>query len=116
MRREERVQIGGNLDELEAGDGGVWVLDRGVGVVSLIDETSNSVRGSARVGDDATDLAFDESGLWVSDADGSLYHVDPSTMEARRFSMGAEVIGVAVDDADGAVWVYLGAAVGEPPG
>jgi class 3 adenylate cyclase len=116
MRREERVQIRGNLDELEAGDGGVWVLDRGVGVVSLIDETSNSVRGSARVGDDATDLAFDESGLWVSDSDGSLYHVDPSTMQARRFSMGAEVIGVAVDDADGAVWVYLGEAVAESPG
>jgi hypothetical protein len=30
--------------------------------------------------------------------------------------MGAEVIGVAVDDADGAVWVYLGDAVAEPPG
>ncbi|HZB01458.1 MAG TPA: adenylate/guanylate cyclase domain-containing protein [Actinomycetota bacterium] len=111
LRREDRIQIRGNLDELEAGDDGVWVLDRGVGVVSLIDETSNSIRGSARVGDDATDLAADDTGLWVSDGDGSLYHVDPVTMEARRFSMGAEVIGVAVDDADGAVWVYLGEAV-----
>ena len=63
------------------------------------------------MGDDATDLAADDTGLWVSDGDGSLYHVDPVTMEARRFSMGAEVIGVAVDDADGAVWVYLGEAV-----
>lgn len=116
LRREGRIQIRGNLDELEAGDDGVWVLDRGIGVVTLIDETSNSVRGSARVGDDATDLAVDESGLWVSDGDGSLYHVDPSTMQARRFSMGAEVIGVAVDDADGAVWVYLGDAVGEASG
>ena len=116
LRREGRVQIRGSLDEVEAGDDGVWVLDRGVGVVSLIDGTSNSIRGSARVGNDATDMAVDETGLWVSDNDGSLYHVDASTMRARRISMGVEVLGVTVDEADGAVWVYLGEAVRETSG
>jgi len=63
------------------------------------------------VGDDATDMAVDETGVWVSDLDGSVYHIDASTMEPRRLSLAAEVIGVAVDDADGSVWVYLGEAI-----
>jgi class 3 adenylate cyclase/outer membrane protein assembly factor BamB len=105
------VDIRGSIDGLVGGGEDVWVLDRRVGVVTRIDAASNTASGSARVGDDATDMAVDDAGVWVSNSDGSLYHIDASTMEPRRLSFAAEVIGVAVDDGDGSVWVYLGEAI-----
>jgi class 3 adenylate cyclase len=110
-RRGPPVEIRGSIDGIVGGGEAVWVLDRHVGVVTRVDASSGTESGSARVGDEATDMAVDETGVWVSDLDGSLYHIDASTMEPRRLSFPAEVIGVAVDDTDGSVWVYLGEAI-----
>jgi class 3 adenylate cyclase len=113
LRREgPPVEIRGSIDGIVGGGEAVWVLDRRVGVVTRIDASTGTEAGSARVGDDATDMAIDETGVWVSDLEGSVYHIDASTMETRRLSLAGEVLGVAVDDADGSVWVYLGDAIG----
>ena len=89
----------------------LWVLDRRVGVLTRVDANSSTVSGSARVGDDATDVAVEPEAVWVSVRDGSLYRVDPSSLEVTEIPIGAEVLGVAVDEDTGSRWVYLGKAV-----
>ena len=105
------IEIRGSLDQIVARGEALWVLDKRVGVVTRIDASSNSVSGSARVGDDATDMAVGPDGVWVGDRDGSLYRVDPSSLEVAELPTGAEVLGVAVDENTGSVWVYLGKAI-----
>ena len=69
---------------------------------------SGSVRGSARVGNDATDIAAGRDAVWIGDRDGSLYRVDASSRDVQEFPVGAEVLAVGVDADTDAVWVYLG--------
>ena len=38
----------------------------------------------------------------------ALYRIDPLTHEVQEFPVGAEVLGVAVDDDAASVWVYVG--------
>jgi DNA-binding beta-propeller fold protein YncE len=108
----EPIEIRGSIDQVAARGDALWVLDRRVGVVSRIDAGSNTVSGSARVGDDPTDMAAGLDAVWVGDRDGSLCRVDPSTLQVTELRIGAEVLGVGVDEAGGSVWVYLGKAVG----
>ena len=105
------IQVGGGIDQLVALDDSVWVLDRRVGLVTRIDAASGETRGSVRVGDRATDMAVGLGGVWVGDREGAVYRVDASTLEAEPIRIGAEVLGVAVDEASGAVWAYVGAPV-----
>jgi streptogramin lyase len=105
------IEIRGSLDQIVARGDALWVLDKRVGVVTRIDASSNSVSGSARVGDDATDMAVGPDGVWIGDRDGSLYRVDPSSLEVTDLPIGAEVLGVGVDENTGSVWVYLGKAI-----
>lgn len=107
------IQIRGSIDQIDARGDAVWVVDRGVGIVTRIDAATNTVSGSARVGDNPLDIAVGADSVWVGDRDGTLYRVDPSTLEVSTFSVGAEVLGVAVDDDAGSVWVYVGDPVGQ---
>jgi class 3 adenylate cyclase len=107
----EPIEIRGSFDQLVARGDFVWVLDRQVGIVTRVDANSNAVTGSARVGDDATDMVPDPDGIWVGDHDGSLYRVGASTLEVTEVPIGAEVLGVAVEESTGTTWVYLGEAI-----
>jgi phenylpropionate dioxygenase-like ring-hydroxylating dioxygenase large terminal subunit len=46
--------------------------------------------------------------VWVSDADGALYRLDPVTGEPTSTSVGPSLTAVAVDEANGIVWVTTG--------
>jgi hypothetical protein len=107
----ELIEIRGSVDQIVTRGDFLWVLDRRVGLVTRIDASSNSVSGSARVGDDATDMAVGSDGVWVGDRDGSLYRVDPSSLEVTELPVGAEVLRVGVDENTGSVWVYVGKAI-----
>jgi class 3 adenylate cyclase/streptogramin lyase len=109
LRPVDRVDVHGSLDQLAGDEDTVWVLDRSVGVVTRIDAASAIVTGSARVGVHSTDLAVGAGAVWVGDRDGSVFRLDPSTLEVREFPVDAQVLGVAVDDVTGSVWVYVGA-------
>ena len=61
-----------------------------------------------RVGDSPTDLNFGLDRLWVGDQDGSVCRLNPSTLEVTRMPVGAEVLGVAVDEDAESLWIYVG--------
>ena len=96
------------IDQIVARGDTVWIVDRGVGIVTRIDAVTNTISGSARVGDNPLDIAVGADSVWVGDRDGTLFRVDPSTLDVSTFPVGAEVLGVAVDDDSGSVWVYVG--------
>jgi hypothetical protein len=43
----------------------------------------------------------------TTNRDGSLYRVDPLTLEVSELPVGSAVLGVGVEEASGSVWVYL---------
>lgn len=108
----ERIEIAGSIDMMVGRGSDLWILDSQVGVLTQVDIESGSVRGSSRVGHDATDMAVGLGYVWIGDREGSLYRVDDSTREVQEFPLGAEVLAVGVDEATDSVWVYLGRAVG----
>jgi class 3 adenylate cyclase/streptogramin lyase len=110
------VEIRGSLDRMVGRGDGLWIVDQRAGVVTRIDAVSHAVSDPIRVGDDATDIAVGLEAVWVGDLDGSLYRIEPLTLEVREFPVGAEVLGVAVDDDAGSVWVYVGDPVGRAEG
>jgi streptogramin lyase len=100
------IEMRGSIDQIFARGDYIWVLDRQSGVVTRI--TSSDTEGRpARVGDGATDMAVGPDAVWVGDRDGSLYRVDPLTLEVTKLPVGAAVMGVGVEEASGSVWVYL---------
>jgi class 3 adenylate cyclase len=105
------IRIEGSVDQIVAGGDSLWVLDRSAGTVSRIDATSGVIQGPWRVGDDPTDMALGLDSVWVADLDGSVYRLDPLTFKVERMPIGAEVLGVAVDEAADSLWVYVGATV-----
>jgi class 3 adenylate cyclase/streptogramin lyase len=105
------IDVPGSIDLIVGRDDNVWVLDTQVGTVTRIDTVSRTVGRSARVGDDASDMAVGLGAVWITDAGGSLYRVDELTLDVQEFPIGAEVLGVGVDEAAEAVWVYLGKTI-----
>ncbi len=110
------VEIRGSLDRMVGRGDGLWILDQHAGVVTRLDAVSHTLSDPTRVGDDPTDIAIGLEAVWVGDLDGSLYRVDASTFEVQEFPVGAEVLGVAVDEEAGSVWVYVGGPVAQAEG
>jgi hypothetical protein len=71
------------------------------------------VRDNARVGDDPTSLAVGLGFVWVGDEDGTLHRIHQTTLDVKEFEFPAEIVGVAVDEGEGTVWLYLGGS--NPP-
>jgi streptogramin lyase len=110
------IQIAGSMDQIIGLQDGVWILDKQAGTVTRFNTISRTEGRPTRVGDDPTDIAVGLDAVWVSDRDGSLYRVDPVTLDVREFPIGAEVLAVDVDEAAEAVWVYLGEAIDRAAG
>jgi class 3 adenylate cyclase len=111
-----RIEIPGSIDQMVGHGDDLWILDTQVGIVTQVDTASGSVRGSARVGNEASDMAVGLGAVWIGDRDGSLYRVDATTNEVQEFPIGAEVLAVDVDEATDALWVYLGKAISPAAG
>ena len=105
------IQIAGNMDQIVGFRDGVWILDKQAGTVTRIDTISRTAGRPTRVGGDPTDIAVGLGAVWVSDRGGSLFRVDPVTLDVRPLTISAEVLAVDVDDETDAVWVYLGNAI-----
>jgi class 3 adenylate cyclase len=101
------IHIEGNIDQITGDGRDLWVLDRAVGTVTRI-ETETGNTDVARVGNQPTDMAIGLGAVWVGDRGGSLSRIDPATLETTEIPIGAEVRGVAIDEDDGSLWVYVG--------
>jgi streptogramin lyase len=108
LRPVDRIRVEGTIDLAVADDEHLWLLDRGVGLVKRVDVPTNQTTGSVRVGDDPTSLTLGGGSVWVGDRGGTLFRVDPETLEVDEIPIGNEVLGVAVDETDDVVWVYVG--------
>jgi hypothetical protein len=103
------IRIGGSIDLLTGRGDHLWALDRRLGAVTRVNASTGVVSSAARVGDEPTGMAVASDAVWVGDLGGSLYRIDPETLEVERFDIGSEVLGVAADPADDdSVWLYLG--------
>ena len=102
------VPVSSNARSLAAGEGGVWVLDTFAATVTFIDGSTNEARSPIGVGTSPNAIAAGLRAVWVADADGSLYRLDPVTNEVSATSVGTPLTAVAVDEADGIVWVTTG--------
>ena len=110
------IPINGSMGQIIGFQDGVWILDKQAGTVTRFATLSRTEGRPTRVGDDPTDIAVGLRAVWVSDRGGSLYRVDPLTLDVREFPIGAEVLAVDIDDAAGEVWVYLGKPIGGTAG
>jgi hypothetical protein len=52
-------------------------------------------------------MAVGPDAVWVGDRDGSLYRVDPLTLEVSELPVGSAVMAIGVEEASGSVWAYL---------
>ena len=101
-----RIPLPGNLKDIAAGDGGVWVLDQVAGTATQIDPDTNSPDAPVGLGPDPTAIAVGLGSAWVADAQtGDLYRIDPELERATTLPLGTPLAAVAVDDAGDAVWV-----------
>ena len=105
------VELSGSVDQVVTSAEDLWVLDNLAGTVTRVNTTSREEGRPTRVGQDPTDMSAGLGAVWVGDRDGSLYRLDAVTLDVQSFPIGAEVLGVAVDERAEAVWVYLGAPV-----
>jgi hypothetical protein len=87
------------------------VLDNLAGTVTRVNTLSREQGRHARVGQDPTDMSAGLGAVWVGDRDGSVYRLDAVTLDVQAFPIGAEVLGVAVDERADALWVHVGAPV-----
>ena len=91
-----------------AGGGSVWVLDRAVGIVSVVDPQTLTVDATVRVGDEEQNLVFGAGAVWLADGPATtLSRIDPVTRELTTYPMAGPVVDVAVDQDTGALWVLI---------
>lgn len=86
------------------------MLDTFAATVTFIDGSLNEARSPIGVGTSPNGIAVGLGAVWVADADGSLYRLDPVTLEVSATSVGTPLTAVAVDEADGIVWATTGEA------
>jgi streptogramin lyase len=102
------IPLPGTNDRIAATGQAVWLLDLEVGLLTRVSSSTNAVNDTVRVGDDPTSLAVGLGFVWVGDEDGTLYRIDQTTLESKEFAIPAEIVGVAVDEGEGTVWVHVG--------
>ena len=99
------IPIAGDMTDLAADDAGVWVTDKGAGLVRRIDPATNVVVAEIPTGAGAHDLAIDGSGVWVTNySDGTVSRIDAATNEVVATIEGVGS-GVGIDAGGDAIWV-----------
>ena len=93
-------------DGLAADGASVWVLDRDLGTVTLVDPVAG-IGETIRVGNDPTDMAGGLGALWVSDIDGVLWRVDLVTHDVTTIEIGSPLASIALDEPGGTIWAFV---------
>ena len=100
------VPLPGSIDAIAADEAGAWVLDRATGTVTPVGD-GGTVARPIRVGSRPTDIAAGLDAIWVSDAGGFIYRIDPITKELTELDVGGPIAAVAVDEQKDSLWVLV---------
>jgi streptogramin lyase len=104
-RIEKVIPLPSSSDDVAAGEGGVWVLDKSDNRVLHVDPNSGDVVEVIRLGGDLSRIVAGEGAVWVLDAGtGVLIPIDPETdTPDSPIRIGQDPSDLAVGP--GAVWV-----------
>ncbi len=97
-----------NVEGLAAHGATLWVLETSGNTVRAVTLSSGFVSDPVPVGPAPTGIAASGAGAWVSDGTGSLFHVSDTHQVTSKVLAQMQLAGVAVDPADGGVWVSVG--------
>ena len=92
---------------IAAGEGAVWITDKGNDSLKRIDPERNEVVESIRVGRIPSGVAAGAGSVWVANSrDGSISRIDPATSDiVATIEVGGIVDDIAVGE--GGVWVTV---------
>jgi serine/threonine protein kinase/streptogramin lyase len=92
------------VDEIAAGEGGVWVANAVADSVSRIDPATNRIAVAFPTGRLPVSIAVGAGAVWVANSrDGSVTRYDPRTANISTIRVGGTPVAVAVGE--GGVWV-----------
>jgi serine/threonine protein kinase/streptogramin lyase len=100
------VQLPGGVDAIAADESGAWVLDDAAGSVTPVDQGGDVAR-PIRVGAEPSDITAGLGAIWVSDAEGFVYRIDPITKEVTQLELGGPIAALGVDEENGSLWVLV---------
>jgi serine/threonine-protein kinase len=100
-----RLRAAGSGDDLAAGQGALWVVDRFDELVIKLDWTTGKVLGSVQVGGNLDKIVVGSGGIWVLDRSaGVVIPIAPGTITASApIRVGVEPVDMVIGL--GAVWV-----------
>jgi hypothetical protein len=100
------IDLSGNLDAIAVLDGYVWVVDFATGVLTKVSIASDRVVGQRTLPADPTGLAAGAGALWIPHEDGTITHIEPSTMTPSEFArVEGSAQAIAVDEERESIWV-----------
>ena len=93
---------------MAADDRRVWVLDPSTSTVTPIAVTTGEASSPiGPLGQEPTGLAVGPDAVWVSDAEGSVYRVDPTDGSTTELEVGVPLSAIAVDPETGLLWLTV---------
>jgi streptogramin lyase len=105
-----RTAVVGSPRTMTADDRRVWVLDPSTSTVtSIAMSTGEASSPVGPLGREPTGLAVGADGVWVSDAEGFVYRVDPTDGSTTELEVGVPLTAIAVDPETGLLWLTVGA-------
>jgi streptogramin lyase len=109
-REIARMSLSGSPRVIVPDDRRVWALDPSSSTVTPIAISSNEASSPiGPLGERPTGLAVGLESVWVSDAGGSVFRVDPTTGSTSEYPLGVPLSGIAVDPDTGLLWLAVGA-------
>jgi class 3 adenylate cyclase/sugar lactone lactonase YvrE len=100
--------LGSPSEDLVVAFGTLWIVDESAGTVLPVDTATGTRSQAIRVGDSPTDIVAGPDAVWVTDATGSVWRIDPSTRDATSIDIGTPAATLAV--VRGKLWVELAKA------
>ena len=104
-----RIPLTGSPRIMVADDRRVWVLDQSTSTVTPIAvSTGEASSPIGPFGERPTGLAVGLDAVWISDAEGSVYRVDPTDGSTTELDVGVSLNAIAVDAETGLLWLTVG--------
>jgi len=99
------LHVPGNISSFAVGEGGVWILDRGAGTVTLVDPRTGNVQ-SIGIGPGGTSIVVAYDAIWVTNPSLHMVtRIDPLTRMTDTFDVHAPVTTSVAEPVSGMLWL-----------